>query len=159
MSISLGAHTNQCFLQNRRSSLLSIRNNNVVRRRCPFPKIMNNSAYPPIKERSYRWLKLHHPNTTWNIVINHSRLPVDMTWNYFMSSTWGIKFPWRKSLEQGQSQPAPPTPSTMTHNPALHPLHLRSTLSTIASNISILRLGDGYCASVERGAGSRDFLF
>jgi hypothetical protein len=159
MSISLGAHTNQCFLQNRRSSLLSIRNNNVVRRRCPFPKIMNNIAYPPIKERSYRWLKLHHPNTTWNIVINHSRLPVDMTWNYFMSSTWGIKFPWRKSLEQGQSQPAPPTPSTMTHNPALHPLHLRSTLSTIASNISILRLGDGYCASVERGAGSRDFLF
>jgi hypothetical protein len=57
-----------------------------------------------------------------------------------MTTTSGMKFPWRKSLEQGRSQPALPTPSTRTDNPALHPLHLRSTLSTIASNISILRL-------------------
>jgi hypothetical protein len=53
MSVSPGAHTNQCFVQNRRSSLLCIRNNDVVRRRRAFPIIMNNSSYPPMKERSY----------------------------------------------------------------------------------------------------------
>jgi hypothetical protein len=140
MSVSPGAHTNQCFLPNRRSSLLSIQNNNVVRRRCPFPKILNNSAYPPMKERRYTWLKLHHPNTTPNIVINHNRLPADMRWDYFMSTIWGIKFLRRRVPRTKTKATRTPTPPTMTHNPALHPLHLRSTLSSIASNISILRL-------------------